>query len=70
MPELSRALRNLSEDILHAHQQLNMWRRNGDATKIQFWVRRRDQLLERWSEVSQLESKGAATAIRGENTVR
>lgn len=44
-----RALRNLREDITHAHQQLKLWRQDGDATKIAFWLRRRDELIDRFS---------------------
>lgn len=48
MPEPTRATRNLTQDITHAHQQLQRARLDGGCDAIRFWVARRDELLERF----------------------
>lgn len=52
MPEQTRTQRNLRDDITHAHNELKRWRQDGQADRIAFWVRRRDELLDRLAQVS------------------
>jgi hypothetical protein len=47
MTNETRALRNLREDIAHAHEQLKWWRREGKAERIAFWAERLDELVDR-----------------------
>jgi hypothetical protein len=46
-----RASRNLCDDLVYASQQLRIWRLDGNADKISFWVNRTNELLDRWSEM-------------------
>lgn len=62
MPEQPRTQRCLSEDITHAQHELTRWREDGDLTKIQFWLRRRDQLLDRWNEVADASNQESENA--------
>jgi hypothetical protein len=49
MPDETRSVRNLRDDICYAHDQLRRAREDGGCERITFWLKRRDELLERFS---------------------
>jgi hypothetical protein len=50
MPDESRSVKNLREDITYARAQLLTARQDGGAEKITYWRNRTDELLDRMLE--------------------
>jgi hypothetical protein len=48
MPDETRSVRNLRDDITYARNQLKAAREDGGAEKICFWSARFDELLDRY----------------------